>query len=73
MFVCWRDRRPYDENTYLAALKRRGSPLNAKLQCGKYWGQGANLDNNYLTSVRNVRRAFGNCGFSRAAEARLNC
>jgi transposase len=32
MFVCWRDRRPYDENTYLAALKRRGSPLNAKLQ-----------------------------------------
>lgn len=32
MFVCWRDRLPYDENTYLAALKRRGSTLAPKLQ-----------------------------------------
>ena len=32
MFVCWRDRAPYDEATYLAALTRRGSPLAAKLQ-----------------------------------------
>ena len=32
MFVCWRDRAPYDEATYLAALKRRGSPLAIKLQ-----------------------------------------
>ena len=31
MFVCWRDRVTYDEATYLEALKRRGSPLAAKL------------------------------------------
>ena len=31
MFVCWRDRLPYDETTYLNSLKRRGSPLAAKL------------------------------------------
>ncbi len=27
MFVCWRDRVPYDETTYLQSLKRRGSHL----------------------------------------------
>ncbi len=32
MFVCWRDRVAYDESTYLDSLKRRGSPLAAKLQ-----------------------------------------
>ncbi len=32
MFVCWRDRGPYDEATYLAALTRRGSPPAPKLQ-----------------------------------------
>ncbi|MGI8956862.1 MAG: IS110 family transposase [Chthoniobacterales bacterium] len=32
MYVCWRDRVPYDENAYLATLTRRGSPLAAKLQ-----------------------------------------
>ena len=31
MFVCWRDRVVYDEATYLAALRRRGSFLAAKL------------------------------------------
>ena len=31
MFVCWRDRVAYDETTYLDSLKRRGSPLAAKL------------------------------------------
>ena len=31
MFVCWRDRVAYDEATYLHSLKRRGSPLAAKL------------------------------------------
>jgi transposase len=31
MFVCWRDRVPYDETTYLNSLKRRGSPLAHKL------------------------------------------
>ena len=31
MFVCWRDRVAYDESTYLDGLKRRGSPLAAKL------------------------------------------
>jgi hypothetical protein len=30
MFVCWRDRVAYDEATYLAALRRRGSFLAAK-------------------------------------------
>jgi transposase len=32
MFVCWRDRVAYDEATYLEGLKRRGSPLAAKLE-----------------------------------------
>ena len=32
MFKCWRDRQPYDEQTYLAALTLRGSPLAAKLK-----------------------------------------
>ncbi len=27
LFRCWKDRRPYDESTYLNALKQRGSPL----------------------------------------------
>ena len=27
MFVCWRDRVPYHETTYLQILKRRGSHL----------------------------------------------
>src|SRR2546428_4630423 len=31
MFVCWRDRLPYDETTYLKSLTRRGSPLARKL------------------------------------------
>jgi transposase len=31
MFVCWRDRVPYDETTYLESLKRRGSHLAHKL------------------------------------------
>jgi transposase len=31
MFVCWRDRIPYDETTYLQSLKRRGSHLAYKL------------------------------------------
>ncbi|MGI8955830.1 MAG: hypothetical protein ACR2II_02805 [Chthoniobacterales bacterium] len=31
MFVCWRDRVLYDENAYLAALKKRGSFLHARL------------------------------------------
>ena len=31
MFVCWRDRIPYDETTYLQSLKRRGSHLAHKL------------------------------------------
>jgi len=26
LFRCWKDRRPYDEQRYLAALRRRGSP-----------------------------------------------
>jgi len=29
--VCWRDRVPYNETTYLQSLKRRGSPLARKL------------------------------------------
>ena len=32
MFVCWRDRVAYDENTYLQSLTRRGSPLARKLE-----------------------------------------
>jgi transposase len=31
MFVCWRDRVPYDETTYLQSLQRRGSHLATKL------------------------------------------
>jgi transposase len=31
MFVCWRDRLPYDQTTYLQSLKRRGSHLAHKL------------------------------------------
>ncbi len=31
MFVCWRDRLPYNETTYLNSLKRRGSHLTSKL------------------------------------------
>lgn len=27
VFRCWKDRKPYDEATYLEALKKRGSPL----------------------------------------------
>jgi transposase len=27
LYACWRDRRPYDEAAYLAALRRRNSPL----------------------------------------------
>ena len=29
VFRCWKDRVTYDENKYLAALARRGSPLNS--------------------------------------------
>lgn len=32
MYVCWRDRLPYDETAYLNSLKRRGSPLAHKLE-----------------------------------------
>jgi hypothetical protein len=32
MYVCWRDRLPYDETAYLHSLKRRGSPLASKLE-----------------------------------------
>jgi transposase len=31
LFRCWKDRVGYDENKYLAALARRGSPLNSVL------------------------------------------
>jgi len=31
-FACWRDRRPYDSNRYLAGLAKQGSPLHAKLK-----------------------------------------
>src|SRR5207247_3712701 len=31
MFVCWRDRVPYNETTYLQTLKHRGSHLTRKL------------------------------------------
>jgi transposase len=31
VFRCWQDRVAYDENKYLAALARRGSPLNSVL------------------------------------------
>jgi len=32
MFICWRERRPYDEALYLQALKTRGSHLFQKLE-----------------------------------------
>ena len=32
LYRCWKDRRPYDEQRYLQALKRRGSPLLKRLQ-----------------------------------------
>jgi transposase len=31
MFICWRERVPYDETKYLQSLKRRGSPLTSRL------------------------------------------
>jgi transposase len=31
IYACWKNRTPYDELRYLEALKRRGSPLAAKL------------------------------------------
>jgi hypothetical protein len=31
LFRCWQDRVAYDENKYLAALARRGSPLSSVL------------------------------------------
>jgi transposase len=30
-FVCWKDRRPYDQNVYLWALEKHGSPLHKTL------------------------------------------
>lgn len=35
VFRCWQDRVAYDENTYLAALVKRGSPLSAVVTPGK--------------------------------------
>jgi transposase len=32
IFRCWQDRTPYDEQCYLKALRRRGSPLAQRLQ-----------------------------------------
>jgi transposase len=31
MFACWKSRQPYDENRYVEQLRRRGSPLIAKI------------------------------------------
>jgi len=31
LYRCWQTRTPYDESTYLNALKRRGSPLLASI------------------------------------------
>jgi transposase len=31
LFRCWKERRPYDEETYIEALRRRGSPLAKNL------------------------------------------
>ena len=31
LFRCWKDRQPYNEAVYLAALQRRGSPLAARI------------------------------------------
>ena len=35
VFRCWQDRVAYDENTYLAALVKRGSPLGTTVATGK--------------------------------------
>jgi hypothetical protein len=35
VFRCWQDRVAYDENRYLTALVKRGSPLSAILAMGK--------------------------------------
>lgn len=32
LFRCWKDRTPYSEDRYLDALRRRGSPLAARLE-----------------------------------------
>ena len=32
LFRCWKDGNPYDEQTYLRALKRTGSPLIDRFQ-----------------------------------------
>ena len=32
LWRCWHDQKPYDEQHYLAALRRQGSPLAAALQ-----------------------------------------
>jgi transposase len=34
LFRCWKDRQPYDESRYLAALQKRGSPLHALMANG---------------------------------------
>jgi transposase len=34
LFRCWKDRQPYEESRYLAALQKRGSPLHALLANG---------------------------------------
>ena len=31
LFRCWQDGKPYDEQVYIASLKKRGSPLGALL------------------------------------------
>jgi hypothetical protein len=31
LYRCWQDCTPYDESTYLNALKRRGSPLRSSI------------------------------------------
>jgi transposase len=31
LFRCWKDHQPYDEQKYIAALRRRGSPLVARI------------------------------------------
>ncbi len=28
LFRCWKDRVPYDETTYIAALRKAGSPID---------------------------------------------
>jgi transposase len=33
LFRCWKTRTPYDEQIYLASLRRRGSPLYSTLSC----------------------------------------